>query len=332
MRKLLVVILVAAAAWSGYWFVGSSAVERGLTAWFAAQETRGWTADYSSLATRGFPNRFDTTIENVELADPATGLGWSAPFVQILALSYNPTKIILAFPHTQTIATPAEEITLDSSQMRASVAFVPGTDLELDHLTAVADAVAVSSDTGWGATMEQLRFATRPATGVQHAHDIALAATDIAPSEVLRARLDPAVSLPEKVQSITVATTVGFDGPWNHFTLSDAHPKITSLDVTETRIDWGDMSLRAAGRLTPDANGRAEGEITVKATEWRQMVGVAVSLGLVPGGASDRVIRALELMARGTGDAKVLELPLTFADGRVSLGPVPLGPAPFLVR
>ncbi|WP_439117971.1 DUF2125 domain-containing protein, partial [Nereida ignava] len=87
MRWIIGACLAAAVLWAGYWFVGSTAAERGAKAWFADRSAQGWVADYDSIETRGFPSRFDTTINALELADPRTGWAWSAPFFQVFALS-----------------------------------------------------------------------------------------------------------------------------------------------------------------------------------------------------------------------------------------------------
>ena len=62
MRILLAVILLSALGWSGYWYFGAQAVERGLSTWLDQRADEGWIAEYASLDTAGFPNRFDTTI------------------------------------------------------------------------------------------------------------------------------------------------------------------------------------------------------------------------------------------------------------------------------
>ena len=41
MRALLWIVLAAAGVWSGYWWVGSGAIELEVTAWFKQQALRG---------------------------------------------------------------------------------------------------------------------------------------------------------------------------------------------------------------------------------------------------------------------------------------------------
>ncbi|MEM9270831.1 MAG: DUF2125 domain-containing protein, partial [Pseudomonadota bacterium] len=86
MKTLLVLVLLATALYSGYWFVGARAQEAGLNAWLEAQRAQGWVAEVEELNVAGYPNRFDTTATGLELANPKAGWAWSAPEFQILAL------------------------------------------------------------------------------------------------------------------------------------------------------------------------------------------------------------------------------------------------------
>ena len=134
MRRLLVVVLVAALAWGGYWFVGARAVESGLTAWIDQRRAEGWAADYATLNTRGFPNRFDTTITDLQLADPHTGVAWTAPFFQILALSYRPNHVIAVWPDSRRSNAAAKHLA-DQRHDARLCRTAPGPSLELDRST-----------------------------------------------------------------------------------------------------------------------------------------------------------------------------------------------------
>ena len=331
MRILLVVVVLALLGWGGYWFVGAQAVERGLAAWIEDRRDEGWVADYQELNTAGFPNRFDTTITELELADPETGLAWSAPFFQILALSYKPNHVIAVWPGEQVIATPLEKIGITSEKMQGSVVLRPGPSLELDHANFVLDGIAMQSTAGWSAQMEKGLFATRQTVGREDAHDIAFQATKLQPSRDLLALLDRTGSLPDVFESMRIDTTVAFDAPWNRSAIEDARPQITALELKELSAIWGEMDLQAAGKLQVDAAGQPEGKITVRAKNWREMLRIAVATGAVAETFAPTIERALELLAEMSGNPKTLDAPLTFGNGRMSFGPIPLGPAPRLV-
>jgi len=330
MRKLLVVILGLFLAWGGYWFIGSSTAQRAIAGWLDARAAQGWVANYSSVKTRGFPHRFDTTISDLELADPGTGLAWSAPFFQILTLSYTPNHIIAAWPHTQTIASPYEKITVTSDRMIGSIVFQPKTALTLLRTSIELDNFGLASDLGWSAQVEKGRFATRQTTARENAHDIYFEATGVQPSVAFRSRLDPAGLLPKTVTTLKLDTTVDFDAPWDRFAIERRRPQITALKVNDLTATWGKLDLRAAGKLTVSPDGQLNGQIMVRARNWREMLAVAVDAGLVARTISGTLENALAFMAGASGDPDMLEAPLKFRNGSLSFGPIPLGPAPRL--
>lgn len=328
MRKLLVVVLALAAIWAGYWLVGARGMERALAGWLDARAAEGWVAEYQSVDTQGFPNRFDTTIAGLELADPATGVAWSAPFFQILTLSYRPNHVIAVWPSEQTVASPYERIAVESDRMRGSVVFEPDTALTLERSTIELAGVTLTSTAGWTAALETGQISTRQTPALEHHHDIFFEAGDLRPAEPVRAALDPAGVLPEVIETMRIDMTAGFDGPWDRFAIEDARPAVTFLDLREVRARWGEMDLRASGELEVDAEGVPEGRITVRAENWRQMLEVARSSGLVPEALMPTVARGLELLAGMSGTPETLDAPLDFRNGRVAFGPIPLGPAP----
>ena len=327
MRILIAVIVIAALAWGGYWFVGASAVERGLTAWLEARRADGWTVAYDGLNTSGFPNRFDTTVTGLTLADPQSGLGWSGEIAQILALSYKPNHVIAALPHLQSITTPYDDIAVTSDRMRGSVVFAPNTSLALDHSAFIAETVTVTGQSGWSVSLDEGRLATRRAVARENAHDIGLELLGFAPTSDLRSRLDPEGTLPAALETLKIDATAAFDAPWDRSALGADRPELTALDVTSARMIWGDMTLDASGALTVDEAGTPTGLLTVTATQWRGMLDMAVAAGLVQDGLKDTVEKGLTLLSGGSDS---VTMPLNFAKGLVSLGPVPLGPAPRL--
>lgn len=333
MRKLIWLVLAAAVLWGGYWFVGSRAVERGLAAWIEDRRAEGWAADYADLETRGFPNRFDTTFTDLRLADPDTGLAWSLPFFQILALSYKPYHVIAVWPDRQTVATPEESIEIGSQRIRGSVVFRPDTDLALDRTDIVAEAVTLDSTAGWHAALESGRFAIHRLEADRPSYRLGADITAMTPSAPTRRALDPLGTLPPVIETLHLDATVDFDRPWDRHAIEDARPQPTRIELDEMHALWGQLELRAAGTLEIDSEGRAEGRITVKATNWREMLDLAVSAGVVPETIAPTVEKGLEVLAGLSGSSKTLDAPLSFQKGFVSFGPIPLGPAPrFVLR
>lgn len=148
MRVLIALALLLAALWSVFWWYGAAREEAALRDWFG-------TRSGGDLVTRGFPNRFDTTVPAPQIA--AGPVHWSAPFLQLLRLSYSPGHYIVVFPPEQTLAISGHDLALTASDARASVVL---DGAALDHSALVFADPRLSGD-AWTLTAAQLRFATQ---------------------------------------------------------------------------------------------------------------------------------------------------------------------------
>ncbi|MGL6208316.1 MAG: DUF2125 domain-containing protein, partial [Paracoccaceae bacterium] len=97
-------------------------------------------------------------------------------------------------------------------------------------------------------------------------------------------------------------------------------------------LDWGPLQVTAAGSVAAASDGVAEGQLNIRIAEWRLLPEVLAQAGAVDPVLAPTLLRAFEIMAEGSADPKVLEVPLVFKSGRMSLGALPLGPAPLLVQ
>ncbi len=335
MRILLAIVITAAAAWAGYWFIGSSALHSGITAWFDARRAEGWVAAYSELSVQGFPNRFDTTLSDLQLADPASGMGWQAPFFQLMTLSYTPNHVIAVWPHEQRIVTPTGAYALSSTDMRASLVVEASTALAPKRSTLTAEGLTLTPEAGTGAfSATSLRLAGERGEDAPDTDDpryhLGLAAAGVAPPAPLLAQFDVAGTLPRVIDTLSADVTVDFTAPWDRYAIEEARPQPTRVDVTRIAANWGAMTLEASGILDVDAFGTPDGTITIKARNWRDMLKLAEGAGALTPDAAVATESALSLLANASGSDKTLEIPLKFEGGRVWLGPLPIAAAPVM--
>lgn len=331
MKRVLALIALAALGFSGYWAAGVWALERGLSGWLEERRAEGWVAETEGIATSGFPTEFRATLADLTLADPETGVVWTAPDFGIVAETLSPNRAVAIWPAEQTLGSPYDTLRITSDTMRAGIGFVPGTRLELRDMSADMDAVRVRSEgEGWETALETGRFSVVADPQAANTYEILFTASGVTPAEPLRDVLDPARILPDLIEGLTIDARVAFDAPWDRFAIERARPQITALDLTDLRARWGEMELRAAGELTVDAEGTPEGRITVKATNWREMVQMARRAGVVPEPLVPTIENVLEALAALSGPPETLDAPLTFRNGRVAIGPIPVGRAPDL--
>ena len=326
MRFVLWLGLILGVLWGGYWFAGSTAIERGVSQWFATSGGRGVIAENRGLSVSGFPSRFDLTITNPRLTDPLTGWGWQAPFAQVLSMTWKPWHVIAVLPADQEITAPGQKIALTTSKLAASLRLQPSSDLTFEELVVEGRDIVADSDLGWRVAAKSALLALARDTTRPFGQHLGLEVVDLRPDPAL-ARL-----LPDLGQ---VISTVHLDAVLTLSAALDRHaaataPSVTGLTLNDLRLTWGSLHLSAQGQVAPGPDGVAKGQIDFRIEGWRQVPKLAVALGLVRPEMGESLINGLEVLAKSGADPDVLDLPLTFADGWMTLGPVPLGPAPML--
>jgi hypothetical protein len=330
MRKLLFLLVTLTALWSGYWFVGSSVIRNTATDMLAAQSARGLTAETSSLSVAGFPNRFDLTAEGINFADPASGIGWQAPFAQIFAMTWKPWHIIAALPPEQTVIVPGQEVTITSEAFRASVRARPSADLPLAMAIVESGPLSATSSLGWTHALEKAVLSLGAASGTPNAYDITADVAGLAPDAALLKQLAPEGGLPPTISDIRLRATATLTAPLDR-RAGETNPRLAAINLADMAATWGEVTLTASGGIAPDDKGYAEGRIEFTVTNWRQVMPLLVASGTVRPQLAQTVETMLEGLAKQTGDAEVLKLPLVLEDGWMSFGPLPLGPAPVLL-
>ena len=327
-RLLVSLVVFATLGWSGYWWAGSSAKDAALRGWLDGRAQAGWVADYKSLDVVGFPNRFDTTITDLHLADPRSGWAWSTPELYILGLSYQPNHIIVVWPETQTISSPRETISVLSNNIRSSVKFEPNTTLALDQTIVEIDDLTMSSTKGWTSTLKHAQFATKQSGTEDFAHVLDFEATEVKPARIFKNIIDPSDLLPDVFDRLHIGATLAFDAPWDRLAVEGAKPLLTRLDLADLTATWGQLEFQAKGSVALDSLGYPTGKIRIRAQNWKKMLKVAVSSGAVPSELASTLETALGFIAKLSGNPDTIDAPLSFSKKTMFLGPIPIGPAP----
>ncbi|MEQ3625091.1 MAG: DUF2125 domain-containing protein [Celeribacter sp.] len=327
MRKLTVLVIVLAALWSGYWVLGKTALQRGL-AQIESSAQGGIDLSWTDATVRGYPNRFDTTLDGVQVKDSAGHWTWEAPFFQIMALSYKPHHLIAVWPDTQRVIVPGQALTLTSDAMRGSAVFEPETDLTLNRAQLVVDAPRVTSDLDWTVSADRALLAARPAMGEDDARirDVALELDALSLPPQVTALLGGA-DLPRRIETLSADMEITFDQPWTRHSLQGPVPQAQRITLRDATLNWGDVQITGTGDIDIRDDGRPEGELDLSAKGWRKLLDIATQAGLLPADQARTIASAAGFFA---GGSERLSLPLSFRNGRTYLGPVPLGPAPIL--
>ncbi|WP_010138597.1 DUF2125 domain-containing protein [Oceanicola sp. S124] len=329
MKRLLIVIALLAALWSGYWWIGASRLQDEATGWMAARRAEGWQLDHADFGVTGFPNRFDMVWRNLAVADPDSGLAVELPEFAIFALSYKPNHVIAAWPQTFGLRTLEDRFQIQSETMRASLVMKPNTALELQRAQFTLDRLQLDKPgqpafAGSG----PLSLAMMQDEAEEARYRLGLSAEAVKLPEGVVARMAADKGLPEQIRALTLDAHVTFERPWDIHALQDARPQPRRVELHQARAEWGELMLQLSADLDVDAGGVPRGDVHVQARNWREMLQMAVNLGALDERLAQTAERALSSMAGMGGNPNSLDLSLTLEDGRIWLGFIPLGPAP----
>ncbi len=317
MKKLMAVVIVAAAAWGGYWFFTAHVLKSRLTTIIAEQRAAGWRVAYDALDVRGFPSRLDTRVEGLVLSPPDSGLTWTAPIFQINALSYRPNHVIAVWPPSQRLAVSGIELTLTSADMRASAVVRPTGALPLDRINMVIEAPVLSAPS-WTLAADRALFAIRAQPGDAARYHVG--------ADLHGMRLSAAEGAPPIRGALHLDATLLLDRPIDRHAMASPLPAPRAIELRAFHGEWNGVELRSDGTITFDAAGRPTGELTLRTSDWRAALEQARAAGILTTETAARIAAALRLLA----GAEELTLPLILDAGQARLGPVLLGPVPAL--
>ena len=260
-RVLIGVVAAAVVLWSGYWFYGRSVNRTAVENLFTGLNAQGIDATHEGIGIRGFPNRFDTTISAPLISDRSQGLSWQAPFLQILALSYQPYRLVIVWPERQRIETPGATIEITSEGMRASLSFHHDGEPQLGTFIVEAGETRVSASSGWANRFADILAAVRRQEGAESSYMIALRINHHPGAASLPANA-VAAALIRDLMSIYIELTAVLDRPIGAAACKDHGIQFKNIQISSASVRWRHASMRLTGRLDA-VDGKFSGVLAI---------------------------------------------------------------------
>lgn len=320
MKRLLAVIIVATLAYSGWWFYAAHDLRSSVADWFAEQRTAGARAEYADLTVRGFPNRTDLTITDPALLAADGSLGWQAPFLQVLGLSYKKGHVIVALPDTQTLTTPDGEIAVSSDGLRASVIHADGTIVR-SNLEALVLNLSGPEQT---LALADINVALQKIDAAPSSYRVALSIGSIAASSPEGV---PDIG-PDSLASLRAELELSVDQPLTFDAFAGSPLQVTEIALIRSEISYGAVTFKVTGDATLDSAGLATGQVTLTAENWRDAIAAARNAGDLPKALSEGLIEILSMLSTFGGNRDALDVTLGLSRGTVLIGPIPIGQLP----
>ena len=328
LRRVLWLVIIVVAVWSGGWWLAAAGLRRALATDEIAAS--GWTIRSSEAEVSGYPLRFDVHLNDLSAQGPRNesialdSLNASAP-------AYWPGDATIALPETAIlIALSSTDIALRAEAGMARIRLGPSLALPLRELGIEGDSLDLNvAGAPWGAN-GPFRLSLHQTNDNPALYALSANVVELAPGAPLRSLLDVPAQWGETLHPIVIEGAVGFDAPLDRASLSGPLPRLRILRLGQATTGWGDVELSAEGDLTFDLGGVPTGSVTLSATGWRSLLDMAIAGGLLEGDMRRQIETVLGAIARMSGSTDEIIFPLRFADDQMWLGGIALGPAPGL--
>jgi hypothetical protein len=266
-----VLLLIAAAAWSAFWFYSASKVDETADAWRAQEARSGRIYDCARRSVAGYPFRLEVRCDGVSVSlvsqtagQAATQAPITAKLGEILVVSqvYDPKLLIAEFSAPATISGPGQPSMIANwSKARSSVAGLPGVPR---RVSLVFDDPSID------------RTDVSPRAPLARARHIELHGRLVDGSAADHPNIETVVRIEQgSVQEIHPLLAEPFDAEVRAILtgLKDVSPKPWPrrfreiqaagghVEIVQSRIQQGELIAVASGSLGLSAEGRLDGEL-----------------------------------------------------------------------
>jgi hypothetical protein len=266
-----VVLVIAALAWSAFWFYAASQVDSKADAWRAQEARSGRVYDCARRSVAGFPFRLEVRCSGASVAllsqtaeQAATQTPVTARLGQILVVAqvYDPKLLIAEFTAPATIVDRGNQSMLVNwSKARSSVIGLPAIPQRVSLVfdDATVDRVNASVQTPL-ARAKHIELHGRLIEGTPPEEPAIETVLQIAGGSVQE--VHPLLAQPFDADVRTMLTGLKdfSPKPWPQ-RFREIQAAGGHVEIVQSRIQQGDLIAVAAGTLGLSANGRLDGEL-----------------------------------------------------------------------
>ncbi|WP_199260501.1 DUF2125 domain-containing protein [Paracoccus binzhouensis] len=334
MRRLLALLVLLALILGGLWLGGESLMAQQLRRIAAEQPM----VDLGAVRELRDPRRIGVQAAALQLRTDAGTL--ALPQAELWLAPLRPTELRLDLPPRATLDPGAGPLQLGLADASARLRLQPLNGLAMASAGVAAGPLTVEGRDLARSLHADARLAALGADAppsATAAYDLQLAVDELEPALFATLPLPGRLSLSAKGQ-------VWLDALPRPATLSPGlAPLPVGLRLDDAELQLGALRTRVLGQVQADAQGRAQGQVALYTRDAEPLLQAAAAAGLIPpklvtlAGTMLKTISAQPLPEDAgfrfpPPAAGELRLPLTFADGKMSLGPLTLGPAPVFPR
>jgi hypothetical protein len=357
---LLFIVFALVAGWTGFWKFAASKAQETIDGWRAREAKAGRLYTCGSQTIGGFPFRIEVNCDDASAlfrgSQPPLELKTSS--LVMIAQVYQPGLLISEYHGPLTAGEPGKspEVIADWKLAQSSVR---GTPAAPSRASLVFDQPAIDRMNGGNRRnllrAKHIEIHGRLAEGSVASNPVVEIALQL--DQASAPELHPAAAKPidANVTSMLRGLTDFSPRPWP-VRFREMQAAGGRIDITQARVQQGDVLAVGGGSLSLNENGRLEGQLRVTVAGLDQfLAAIGVQQRVQTSPNMDKLVGALDRLAPGLGDVarqqaganislginmlgeqttlegkRAVTLPLRFNDGAVFLGPIPIGKMPAL--
>jgi hypothetical protein len=264
-----VLLLVAAAAWSAFWFYAASEVGVRADAWAAREAKSGRVYECGKRSVAGYPFRLEVRCDDARVSLISQTAGAQAPFtarlgeIMVIAQIYQPKLLIAEFKAPATLADRGQppSMKVNWTLGRSSVIGLPN---DLQRASIVFDNPSIDRINGPVETplarAGHVELHGRLAEGSAKDHPVIEAVLQISGGNVQEVHPVLAQPFDADIQTRLTGLKDLAPKPWPE-RFRELQAAGGHVEIVRSRIQQGDLISVAAGTLSLNAQGRIDGEL-----------------------------------------------------------------------
>ncbi|MBR9971866.1 DUF2125 domain-containing protein [Magnetospirillum sulfuroxidans] len=315
-------LVVAAVAYTLYWFHAAGQARSQLERWAETRRAAGWNVAWDDITASGFPGRLSLTLGNPSVTIPA-GIHWQAPILTLKTAPLWPRAVHLSTQGRQTIGRDGRDWSCDVAVLTATLA--AGTlDAHLHGLRG-PDSLSIED-----MALSIAALPPRPdPSGHPASWRFALSAREIGVPKLPFADFDPTITMAEISGRVMGIFPPSASWPRPVTAIIDWSKQGGVLELERVALDWPPMGLEGNGTAALDPNGQP---LIALSTQMRGFDALMDRLG--QSGAIDPAVARttktiLALMAKPDARGRpAIPAPITVQEGGLYLGPARIAAFP----
>ncbi len=357
-----VLAVILAGLWNALWYYASAKVETTIAGWREREAKVGRVYTCATQTIGGFPFRIDVRCSDpsVELrsAQPPAALKWKD--LHVTANVFSPTQLVSEFTGPLMIGEPGRPPDMAANWRQAKIS-LHGLPTAPERITTAFDELSVDKLVGSGRESvfkaRKVELAGRMVEGSAKSNPVIELTLKMAGASAASVHQAAAVPIDADITAVLRGLKDFSPKPWPA-RFQEIQAAGGRLELTNARLQQGDVVTVTTGGLGLTPRGRLDGELRMTVANFEKLLSTLgldrmISQQTAPGSQVGTALGKLDRLAPGLGNIarqsagpavvaglgllgqpaelegkRAVMMPLRFNDGIATLGPIPLGPTP----